>query len=171
MEFPPFILCSEDSSQVRLTLVFLPNKLTNIFLKYDDRIGPLILLIFFGMLLFGYGYVYLFIPETRGLTLEEVCNFVFVVSRESHSCRSMKCIGRALNLGIPPIGNQVLVRKRIRTPSKAFIMSKTIQKRRGLLRVLKLYLVNDLKSAKFFSFNDWYECMVSLVMSWTWATH
>jgi hypothetical protein len=41
--------------------------------KYDDRIGPLILLIFFGMLLFGYGYVYLFIPETRGLTLKEVC--------------------------------------------------------------------------------------------------
>jgi len=36
------------------------------------RIGPLILLIFFGMLLFGYVYVYLFIPETRGLTLEEV---------------------------------------------------------------------------------------------------
>ncbi|KAJ2924765.1 hypothetical protein H1R20_g12329, partial [Candolleomyces eurysporus] len=36
------------------------------------RIGPLILLVFFGMLLFGYVYVYLFIPETRGLTLEEV---------------------------------------------------------------------------------------------------
>ncbi|KAF8807875.1 general substrate transporter [Phlegmacium glaucopus] len=36
------------------------------------KIGPLILLIFFGMLLFGYVYVYLFIPETRGLTLEEV---------------------------------------------------------------------------------------------------
>ncbi|TFK42071.1 general substrate transporter [Crucibulum laeve] len=35
-------------------------------------IGPLILLIFFGMLLFGYGYVYLFIPETKGLSLEEV---------------------------------------------------------------------------------------------------
>jgi len=36
------------------------------------RIGPLILLIFFGMLVFGFGYVYLFIPETRGLSLEEV---------------------------------------------------------------------------------------------------
>lgn len=35
-------------------------------------IGPLILLIFFGMLLFGYVYVYLFIPETKGLSLEEV---------------------------------------------------------------------------------------------------
>jgi len=35
-------------------------------------IGPLILLIFFGMLLFGFVYVYLFIPETRGLSLEEV---------------------------------------------------------------------------------------------------
>jgi len=36
------------------------------------RIGPLILLIFFGVLLFGFVYVYLFIPETVGLTLEEV---------------------------------------------------------------------------------------------------
>ncbi|KAI0275471.1 general substrate transporter [Gloeopeniophorella convolvens] len=36
------------------------------------RIGPLILLIFFGMLLFGVVYVYLFIPETKGLSLEEV---------------------------------------------------------------------------------------------------
>ncbi|KAG6911265.1 hypothetical protein DXG01_002103 [Tephrocybe rancida] len=35
-------------------------------------IGPLILLIFFGMLTFGYVYVYLFIPETKGLSLEEV---------------------------------------------------------------------------------------------------
>jgi len=40
-----------------------------------NRIGPLILMIFFGMLLFGYGYVYLCIPETKGLTLEEVKNF------------------------------------------------------------------------------------------------
>ncbi|KAF8899307.1 sugar transporter [Infundibulicybe gibba] len=36
------------------------------------KIGPLILLIFFGMLMFGYVYVYLFIPETKGLSLEEV---------------------------------------------------------------------------------------------------
>ncbi|THG99284.1 hypothetical protein EW026_g3023 [Hermanssonia centrifuga] len=36
------------------------------------RIGPLILLIFFGMLVFGFGYVWLFIPETKGLSLEEV---------------------------------------------------------------------------------------------------
>jgi hypothetical protein len=41
-----------------------------VFICY--RIGPLILLIFFGMLLFGYVYVYLFIPETKGMTLEEV---------------------------------------------------------------------------------------------------
>ena len=36
------------------------------------RIGPLILMIFFGMLVFGFVYVYLFIPETKGLSLEEV---------------------------------------------------------------------------------------------------
>lgn len=36
------------------------------------RIGPLILLIFFGMLVFGFFYVWLFIPETKGLSLEEV---------------------------------------------------------------------------------------------------
>ncbi|KAF8203957.1 sugar transporter [Pholiota molesta] len=40
--------------------------------RIANDIGPLILLIFFGMLTFGYVYVYLFIPETRGLTLEEV---------------------------------------------------------------------------------------------------
>jgi MFS transporter, SP family, sugar:H+ symporter len=35
-------------------------------------IGPLILMIFFGMLVFGFVYVYLAIPETKGLSLEEV---------------------------------------------------------------------------------------------------
>lgn len=40
--------------------------------RIADDIGPLILLIFFGMLVFGFGYVYLFIPETKGLSLEEV---------------------------------------------------------------------------------------------------
>ncbi|TFK65443.1 sugar transporter [Pluteus cervinus] len=40
--------------------------------RIAQDIGPLILLIFFGALVFGYGYVYLCIPETRGLSLEEV---------------------------------------------------------------------------------------------------
>jgi hypothetical protein len=35
-------------------------------------IGPLILLIFFGMLVFGFFYVYFAIPEVKGLSLEEV---------------------------------------------------------------------------------------------------
>ena len=40
--------------------------------RIAEDIGPLILLIFFGMLTFGFVYVYLFIPETKGLSLEEV---------------------------------------------------------------------------------------------------
>lgn len=40
--------------------------------KIAADIGPLILLIFFGALVFGWCYVYLFIPETKGLSLEEV---------------------------------------------------------------------------------------------------
>ncbi|KAF5377116.1 hypothetical protein D9757_008789 [Collybiopsis confluens] len=40
--------------------------------KIANDIGPLILLIFFGMLVVAFFYVYFFIPETRGLTLEEV---------------------------------------------------------------------------------------------------
>ncbi|CCL98892.1 uncharacterized protein FIBRA_00899 [Fibroporia radiculosa] len=40
--------------------------------RIADDIGPLILLIFAGMLVFGFCYVYLFIPETKGLSLEEV---------------------------------------------------------------------------------------------------
>ncbi|KIY52020.1 MFS general substrate transporter, partial [Fistulina hepatica ATCC 64428] len=40
--------------------------------RISDHIGPLILLIFFGMLVFGFCYVWLFIPETKGLLLEEV---------------------------------------------------------------------------------------------------
>ncbi|KAJ6479188.1 general substrate transporter [Mycena vitilis] len=40
--------------------------------RIADDIGPLILLIFFGVLVFGFGYVYLCIPETKGLSLEEV---------------------------------------------------------------------------------------------------
>ncbi|KZT53630.1 general substrate transporter [Calocera cornea HHB12733] len=36
------------------------------------KIGSLITLIFFGMLIFGVVYVYLLVPETKGLSLEEV---------------------------------------------------------------------------------------------------
>ncbi|KAJ3723543.1 general substrate transporter [Lentinula guzmanii] len=40
--------------------------------KIAADIGPLILLIFFGMLVVAFIYVFFFIPETKGLTLEEV---------------------------------------------------------------------------------------------------
>ncbi|KAJ3757213.1 general substrate transporter [Lentinula raphanica] len=40
--------------------------------KIAGDIGPLILLIFFGMLVVAFVYVFFFIPETKGLTLEEV---------------------------------------------------------------------------------------------------
>ena len=40
--------------------------------RIAEKIGPLILLIFFGMFVFGFVYVYVFIPETKGLSLEEV---------------------------------------------------------------------------------------------------
>ncbi|KAF5339936.1 hypothetical protein D9758_015021 [Tetrapyrgos nigripes] len=44
----------------------------NFLPSFFSVIGPLILMIFFGMLVFGFVYVYLFIPETKGLILEEV---------------------------------------------------------------------------------------------------
>ena len=57
-----------------LDLDWLWNFLLSFFApRIAARIGPLILLIFFGMLVFGFVYVYLFIPETKGLSLEEVC--------------------------------------------------------------------------------------------------
>jgi len=40
--------------------------------RIANDIGPLILLIFFGMLMVAFVYVYFFIPETKGLELEEV---------------------------------------------------------------------------------------------------
>lgn len=67
VEFPPIVLRSKDCCQVCLRT---PCNSKNPIEPY--RIGPLILMIFFGALLFGFGYVYLFIPETKGLTLEEV---------------------------------------------------------------------------------------------------
>jgi len=36
------------------------------------QIGPLIMLVFAGMLIVGLFYVYFLIPETKGITLEEV---------------------------------------------------------------------------------------------------
>jgi hypothetical protein len=50
--------------------MFAPRGLFNLHLCYS--IGPLILLIFFAMLMVAFVYVYFFIPEVKGLELEEV---------------------------------------------------------------------------------------------------
>lgn len=60
-------------SELTFSTDWLWNFLLSFFApRIAARIGPLILMIFFGMLVFGFGYVYLFIPETKGLSLEEV---------------------------------------------------------------------------------------------------
>jgi hypothetical protein len=57
------------------------------------------------MLLFGYVYVYLFIPETKGLSLEEV-SIINLALKPLFTLvsRSMKCIAPESNLGILPNG-------------------------------------------------------------------
>jgi len=50
------------------------------------------------MLLFGYVYVYLSIPETRGLTLEEVCTFPL----RHHSAVSQMQVDEMYRAGIKP---------------------------------------------------------------------
>jgi SP family sugar:H+ symporter-like MFS transporter len=68
LELYAFVLLSKDCRSVSF----------NYSQRYWDgsdrftRIGPMIMLVFFGMLVFGYIYVYFAIPETKGLTLEEV---------------------------------------------------------------------------------------------------
>lgn len=49
-----------------------PHSSYNLTDVLSHSIGPLILLIFCGVLVFGWFYVYFFIPETKGLSLEEV---------------------------------------------------------------------------------------------------
>jgi hypothetical protein len=52
------------------------------------------------MLLFGYVYVYLFIPETKGLSLEEVSTVTVALGPLfTFVARSMKCIALESNLG------------------------------------------------------------------------
>lgn len=60
-----------------IALGAMTNWFWNFMLSYfspliADDIGPLILMVFFGCLCFAIGYVYLLIPETKGLALEEV---------------------------------------------------------------------------------------------------
>ena len=78
MEFLAVVLCASHCGEVTNFMLHLVERADTVFVRC--RIGPLILLIFFGMLLFGYVYVYLFIPETKGLTLEEVRRGLIYVS-------------------------------------------------------------------------------------------
>ncbi|WVQ96594.1 hypothetical protein IAU59_003699 [Kwoniella sp. CBS 9459] len=60
-----------------IALAAATNWLWNFLLSYfspliADDIGPLILLVFCGCLIFAFFYVYFMIPETRGISLEEV---------------------------------------------------------------------------------------------------
>ncbi|OCF75482.1 high-affinity glucose transporter SNF3 [Kwoniella mangroviensis CBS 8886] len=60
-----------------IALAAATNWLWNFLLSYfspliADDIGPLILLVFCGCLVFAFVYVYFMIPETRGISLEEV---------------------------------------------------------------------------------------------------
>ncbi|WVR06647.1 hypothetical protein IAU60_003679 [Kwoniella sp. DSM 27419] len=60
-----------------IALAAATNWLWNFLLSYfspliADDIGPLILLVFFGCLVFAFFYVLFMVPETRGISLEEV---------------------------------------------------------------------------------------------------
>ncbi|WVO25076.1 uncharacterized protein IAS62_006461 [Cryptococcus decagattii] len=60
-----------------IALASFVNWLWNFLLSYfspliADDIGPLILLIFFGCLVFAFFYIFFMLPETRGITLEEI---------------------------------------------------------------------------------------------------
>nr|KIR44432.1 hypothetical protein I312_06368 [Cryptococcus bacillisporus CA1280] len=60
-----------------IALAASDNWLWNFLLSYfspliADDIGPLILTIFFGCLVFAFFYIFFMLPETRGITLEEI---------------------------------------------------------------------------------------------------
>ncbi|EIW87244.1 general substrate transporter [Coniophora puteana RWD-64-598 SS2] len=57
-------------------------------------IGPLILLIFFGMLVFGWFYVFFAIPETKGLSLEEVDEMYRAGVKPWQSSKFVPSVGR-----------------------------------------------------------------------------
>lgn len=87
-------------------------------------LGPLILLIFFGMLVFGWFYVFLFIPETKGLSLEEaspatVSEYCFMLLIDVTVFRLMSCIELISNRGNRLGGDHILQRKSINTTMTA----------------------------------------------------
>lgn len=94
--------------------------------RIANDIGPLILMIFFGMLVFGFIYVYLFIPETKGLSLEEVrvtLNIVDPMRPDPNSLRRlMRCTAPESHHGTPPSGVQ------LRSISMTKTMRRSIQK-------------------------------------------
>lgn len=89
--------CSQVRPLTPPSLSYTRSRRLNVFFWGADRIGPLIMLIFSSMLIFGLFYVYFFIPETKGISLEEVINpyhltlfhHMFIAVHRSTSCTGL----------------------------------------------------------------------------------
>ena len=122
-----FVTLTRSGPLIFLILDWIWNFLLSFFApRIANDIGPLILMIFFGMLVFGFIYVYLFIPETKGLSLEEVLVTLNVVSptrSDPNSFRRlMRCTAPGSRHGTRPSGVQ------LRSISMIKTMRRSIQK-------------------------------------------